>query len=254
MPLSYSVPIDSSVHVLQSRPFTAVKAILQYLFSGTGIFLTPVAEYTYFLKSDRCPPRPLSSTEDDSSRPENLPDLEFAYIGAWGTAEESTPKVSKSLGFNTILVQAVSPKSKGTITLINQDARIPPLVDPNYLGAQEDLETLRKGIEYGLDIGRKMMEKANNNMKTALVPKDSESVDEFIRKYVTGAYHLCSTCRMAKREDNGVVDQSLRVYGVKGLRVADASIFPRLVGVKPQATIVMVGEKCAEIIQAEMRS
>lgn len=231
-----------------------MKSIFQYLFSGTGIFLTPVTEYTYFVRSDRYPPRPLTETETDSSRPENLPDLEFAYIGAWGTAEESIPKVSKSLGFNTILVQVTGPKSKGTITLVNRDARTPPLVDPNYLGAQEDMELLRKGVEYGLDIGRKMMEKTDN-MKPALVPKDSESADEFIRKYITGAYHLCSTCRMAERENNGVVDQSLRVYGIKGLRVADASIFPRLVGVKPQATVVMVGEKCAELIQADqMRS
>ena len=59
---------------------------------------------------------------------------------------------------------------------------------------------------------------------------------------------------MAKREDGGVVDRSLNVYGVQGLRIADASIFPRLIGVKPQATVVMVGEKCAEIIQEEWRS
>jgi choline dehydrogenase len=253
VPLSYSVPIESSLHILQTRPFTAVKSILQYLFFGTGIFLTPVMEYTYFVRSDKYPPHSPSETENDSSQPENLPDLEFAYVGSWGTLEKPIPKVSKSLGFNTILVQATGPQSKGTITLVNRDSRTPPLVDPNYLSAREDLETLRKGVEYGLDIGRKMMEKTDK-MKPALIPKDSESVEEYIRKYVTGSYHLCSTCRMAERESNGVVDQSLRVYGVQGLRVADASIFPRLVGVKPQATVVMVGEKCAELIQAELKS
>jgi choline dehydrogenase len=129
------------------------------------------------------------------------------------------------------------------------------LVDPDYLSEEVDIEILRKGIEYGLAIGEKMMEKLDN-MTPALVPKDSssDSVGRFIRKYVTGAYHLCSTCRMAKREDDGVVDQSLRVYGVHGLRIADASIFPRLIRVKPQATVVMVGEKCAEIILEQMRS
>ena len=139
--------------------------------------------------------------------------------------------------------------------MLDRDARTPPLVDPDYLSAEADLEILRKGVRYGLDIGQKMMEKFDN-MTPALVHENSssESVDEFIRKYVTGAYHLCSTCRMAKREDGGVVDRSLNVYGVQGLRIADASIFPRLIGVKPQATVVMVGEKCAEIIQEERRS
>jgi choline dehydrogenase len=179
--------------------------------------------------------------------------LELAYISSWGTTEEELPKCDKSVGFNTILVQAVNPKSKGTIILVDRDARTPPLVDPNYLSAEADLEILRTGIEHGLNIGQKMMEKLDN-MTPALVPKDSssESVEGFIRKYVTGAYHLCSTCRMAKREDDGVVDQSLRVYGVQGLRIADASIFPRLIRVKPQATVVMVGEKCAEIILEEI--
>ena len=100
-------------------------------------------------------------------------------------------------------------------------------------------------------------------MKEALIPKiqleggskagDNEIVDEFIRDRVSGAYHLSSTCRMAPREDGGVVEQGLKVYGIEGLRVADASVFPRLVGMKPQATIVIVGEKCAEILLQERK-
>jgi choline dehydrogenase len=228
---------------------TLIKSLFQYAFHGMGLLLSPVAEYTYFLRSDRYPPRLLSQLENDSSRPENLPDLEFAWIGAWGTTEEVVPKVDKQYGFNTLLVQAVRPQSKGTIALVNRDSRTPPIVDPNYLGSKTDLETLRKGVEYGLDIGRKMMN-TGYSMTEALVPENTlaETVDDFIRKYITGAYHLSSTCRMSKREEGGVVDQELRVYEVKGLRVADASIFPRLVVVKPQATIVLVAERCAEII------
>jgi choline dehydrogenase len=219
---------------------------MEYLIRGTGLFLSPVAEYTYFLHSNRYPPPSVSGDENDPTIPTNVPDLEFAWIGAWGTTEEPMPKIGK-YGFNTLLVQAVKPKSTGSITLVDRDARTPPLVDPNYLGSDEDLETLRKGIKYGLDIGKKMVA-TGYDLSEALTPKEG-SVDEFIRKVATGAYHLSSTCRMAKREDGGVVDQELKVYGVDGLRVADASIFPELVGVKPQATIVMVGEKCAELME-----
>jgi choline dehydrogenase len=232
-----------------NRPLTAITSFLQYVFRGTGLFLSPVAEYSYFFRSDRFPPRPLSESENDAFRPENLPDLEIANVGAWGTAEEPTPKVQNKYGFNTILVQLTRPQSEGTVTLVDRDARTPAIVDPNYLSSQLDLETIRQGVHYGLEIGQKIMEKSND-IKKALVPENSsqESVDKFIRKHLTGAYHLSSTCRMAKRENDGVVDQFLQVHGIQGLRIADASIFPRLVGVKPQATVVMVAEKCAEII------
>jgi len=249
VPLCYSVPVESSVHVLQSNILTAIKTSLQYLISGTGMFLSPVAEYTYFLRSDRYPPRTVNDSEHDSSLTENLPDLEFGWVGAWGTAEQQQPKMPKSIGFNTLLVQVIQPKSKGTITLVDRDARTHPIVDPNYLSAESDIELFRKGIHYGMDIGQRMMEK-DKKLFVSLVPENSsrDCLDDFIRRYASGAYHLSSTCRMAAKEDHGVVDQHLRVYGVQGLRVADASIFPRLVGVKPQATIVLVAEKCAEMI------
>jgi|SRR5579859_841477 len=249
VPVCYRVPLSSSIHVLQSSPLTAVKSVIQYLLHGTGLFTSPVNELCYFLRSDRYPSAQLSVAENDARRPENLADLEFAWVGAWGTIEQSMPKGEKGYGYNTLLVQVARPVSTGTISLVDRDARTPPLVDPNYLGAEEDLLVLRKGIEYALDIGRKMME-TGYDIKESLTPEDlsSEKVDEFIRRYATGAYHLSSTCRMAPREQGGVVDQKLRVYGVQGLRVADASIFPKLVGVKPQASIVMVGEKCADLI------
>jgi choline dehydrogenase len=229
----------------------ALRAFVEYLLHGTGLFTSPVTEYTYFLHSDRYP-HPKSVAENDARNPDNIADIEFAWIGAWGSAESKPPKLGK-YGYNTILVQAVRPKSTGSITLVNRDARTSPLVDPNYLDSDEDVEMLRKGISYGLDIGKKMMA-SGYDMTEELVPKDEASVDEFIRTVLTGAYHLSSTCRMAKREDGGVVDQQLRVYGVQGLRIADASIFPRLIGVKPQATIVMVGEKCADLILGAQRS
>jgi choline dehydrogenase len=252
VPLSYSVPVEQSIHILQNRPLSGIKAFLQYFIFDKGLFLSPVAEYTSFLRTDRLPPRPLSQEETDPSRPENLPDLELAYIGAWGTAEEPVPTGDKSRGYNTILVQAPNPQSKGTIKLVSRDARSPPAVDPAYLSSQQDLEVLRKGVSYALQIALKMMEKSKA-MKPALVPKSNspEDVDEFIRRYLSGAYHLSSTCLMGPKEEGGVVDQALRVYGAQGLRVADASIFPRMVTVKPQATVVMVGEKCADIILGE---
>ena len=249
MPLCYRVPSTSSITILQTSVFTFIKSLVQYLSRGTGLFLSPVTEYTYFLRSDRYPPGPPSKEEEDSSRPENLPDLEFGWISAWGTTEEAVPEVDKRYGFNTLLVQAPRPESTGRVILRSLDARLPMAVDPNYLSDERDLQILRKGVEFGMDIGEKMIA-IGYGMTKALAPENTQTktIDDFIRKYVTGAYHLSSTCRMCAREEGGVVDQELRVYGIQGLRVADASIFPRIVTVKPQATIVLVAEKCAELI------
>jgi choline dehydrogenase-like flavoprotein len=216
---------------MQKSIWTALEAFVHYVTRGTGLFTSPVTEYTYLHQSD---PATQSS----------LPDLELAWIGAWGTAETDPP--NGDYGYNTILVQLPHPKSTGSIELVDRDARNQPKVDPAYLTAEEDLETLRKGVMHGMEIGKKMIE-SGYSMVEELVPKEDD-VDGFIRRVVSGAYHLSSTCRMARREDGGVVDQLLQVYGVEGLRVADASVFPTLVGVKPQATIVMIGEKCADII------
>src|SRR5947207_14601804 len=109
---------------------------------------------------------------------------------------------------------------------------------------------MRRGVVHGLEVGRKMIA-SGYDIKEELVPKEDE-IDEVIRKVATGAYHLSSTCRMAPQEENGVVNQNLQVYGVKGLRIADASVFRKLVGVKPQATIVMIGEMCADIVLASL--
>jgi len=195
-----------------------------------------VTEYTYLHQSQ---------PESESS----LPDLELAWIGAWGTTETELPKLGR-FGYNTILVQLPHPKSTGSLEIIDRDARKFPNVDPGYLTAEEDLETLRRGVVHGLEVGRKMIA-SGYDIKEELVPKEDE-IDEFIRKVATGAYHLSSTCRMAPQEENGVVNQNLQVYGVKGLRIADASVFRKLVGVKPQATIVMIGEMCADIVLASL--
>lgn len=303
MPLCYKVPISDSIHALQSPPyFFAIKSLIQYLIHGTGIFISPVTEYTYFLHSNRYPPQitlsepaprpsivsaPETSTAEpppnpsrtetsNTPDPSTLADLELAWIGAWGTAEDPVPPLGKQ-GYNTLLVQLPRPESKGTITVTSLDARIPPLVDPNYLAHPRDLETLRRGVIIGMALGRKMMEKypmteilvpqipgtsktvdstkispvgmsGSGDMSPGLDTELEERIDEFVKSKVSGAYHLSSTCRMAPRMHGGVVDQDLKVYGVEGLRVADASVFPRLVGMKPQATIVLVGEKCAELI------
>ena len=74
-------------------------------------------------------------------------------------------------------------------------------------------------------------------------------LEAYIRKNAQTLYHPTCTARMAPLEDGGVVDPRLRVHGIKGLRVADASVFPEIVGAHTMAPTVMVAEKCADLIK-----
>jgi choline dehydrogenase-like flavoprotein len=87
--------------------------------------------------------------------------------------------------------------------------------------------------------------------------EDDIALDKFIRRRNRTAYHYSSTCRMAAKEDasggGGVVDPQLKVFGVEGLRVADASVFPWVLGAHLQAPVVCVAERCAEMVVNEGR-
>lgn len=82
--------------------------------------------------------------------------------------------------------------------------------------------------------------------------EDPDSLDQFIRGHNRTTYHYSSTCRMGSREDapdgGAVVDAQLKVFGINGLRVADSSVFPEILGTHLQAPTVMVAEKCADAI------
>jgi choline dehydrogenase-like flavoprotein len=74
-------------------------------------------------------------------------------------------------------------------------------------------------------------------------------IDEFVRTHGINSQHYLSSCRMLPLERGGVVDHELRVYGVRGLRIADGSVFPGIVASRPQATVVMIAERCAEFLR-----
>jgi len=123
-------------------------------------------------------------------------------------------------------------------------------VDPNHLSAPEDWETYRRGITFAREIGKEMA-RGGYPIEEAMVPKSNarKDLDEYISKTAMGAQHVLSSCRMKPLEEGGVVDPELRVYGIDGLRIADGSIIPGMVASRPQATVVMIAERCADFIR-----
>jgi choline dehydrogenase len=156
-------------------------------------------------------------------------------------------------GFSMIAYQ-LRPESRGRIALKSANPSDPPSVYPNYLTAVRDQET----IVGGLKLCRRIL--ASPPMQPFLeseflpgpaVQSDIELLD-FARRRGGTVFHPTSTCKMGM-DAMAVVDPELRVRGVEGLRVADASIMPTLVSGNTNAATIMIGEKAADLVRAQVR-
>ncbi|MGW2660683.1 GMC family oxidoreductase [Nocardia tengchongensis] len=149
----------------------------------------------------------------------------------------------------TILVTMIYPQSRGTLRLTSADPTAAPAIDPNYLAEQQDIDTLVHGMELTREV---MAAKSITPAVDAEIspgpqyPTRADLAAE-VPNRATTVYHPVGTCRMGV-DDRAVVDPHLRVRGIEGLRVADASIMPSIVGGNTNAATMMIGEHAASII------
>ena len=141
------------------------------------------------------------------------------------------------------------PKSRGRVTLNGPDPRDPPHVDPNLLGDPDDLEPTLHGLELSRRIiaAPAFARYRAVEVQPGPAAQGAEALGEYVRRASYTVHHPVGSCRMG-RDPNAVVDAQLRVHGIAGLRVADASVFPRVVGGNTNAAVVMVAEKAADMM------
>ena len=140
-------------------------------------------------------------------------------------------------------------QSRGSIRLSAPDPLALPAIDPRYLSAPADIETLRRGVELARQIGRQPAFAPYHGQEVWPGPEvdDPEALVAAMRQWGETLYHPAGTCRMGI-DPKAVLDGDLRVNGVEGLRVVDASIMPLLVSGNPNAATVMIAEKAADLL------
>lgn len=144
--------------------------------------------------------------------------------------------------FVPILIQA---RSRGEVRLRSADFQAPPIIDPRYLSDPIDVETYIRGIEICRELAAtKAFAEFNAGEVT---PGAGADVEAYIRRYAETIWHPAGTCRMG-RDPLAVVDPQLRVHGIEGLRIADASVMPEVTSGNTYAPCVMIGEKAADLI------
>lgn len=153
----------------------------------------------------------------------------------------------------TMLPGIVGTKSIGSVKLASADPKTPPIVDPNFLGDQRDVDVIVEGVK----IARKIMNSAafDEYRGDEYLPgpdvQTDEEIEAFVRDYTQTIYHPVGTCKMGN-DPLAVVNDRLQVHGVKGLRVADASIMPTIVNANTNNPSIMIGEKCADMVMNGM--
>lgn len=202
------------------------RQLLRYLFARRGMLSSNLAEAAAFLRSHEAL---------------NAPDLEIMFVPVLFVDEGLRKPTRHGI---TLGVSVVTPESRGHVRLASADPLAPPLIDPAYLSTARDWEAMRRG--YAMAHRLLTAPALARHVHERLCPDapDRSGVDAYIRATTQTFYHPAGTCRMG-RDAMAVVNPDLTVRGLEGLRIADASIMPRLVRGHPHAATVLIGERAA---------
>lgn len=218
-----------------------IREILQWWRDGSGVVATPSAEAGAFLKTDPSLARP---------------DIQLHFV--IGMVDDHMRKLHLGYGYSCHIC-ALRPHSRGEVGLASADPLAAPRIDPKFLSDKRDATTLLNGVKMTRRILDAPALARYRHRELYLSGKEDDAeLMAHIRSRADTIYHPVGTCRMGPcSKGNGargtdamaVVDPQLRVHGMEGLRVVDASVMPTLIGGNTNAPTIMIAEKAAEMIR-----
>ncbi|MFT6776928.1 MAG: choline dehydrogenase [Paraglaciecola sp.] len=213
-----------------------VKAAFNYMFNRQGPFTSNVAEAGGF---------------DKTPSAGDIPNIQYHFLPAILLNHGRSSAFGYGYGVH---VCGLYPKSRGEIKLRSNKPNDPAMIDPHYLEHPEDQKVMIDGIRRARKILAAPSFEKYQSWEIGPGP-DAQSDEEilaFIRKKSETIYHPVGTCKMGDTSDlMTVVDPELKVKGIRGLRVVDASVMPTLVGGNTNAPTIMIAERCADLIKLE---
>jgi choline dehydrogenase len=178
------------------------------------------------------------------------PDLQFHFLPS--VVHDHGRKPADRHAFQ-VHVGPMRATSVGAIALRSADPRQHPLIQPNYLMTEQDRLEMRDAVKLAREIFAQPVfdPYRGEEMAPGRAAQGDADIDAFVRRKADSAYHPSCTCRMGL-DEMAVVDGELRVRGVEGLRVVDASVMPDLVGGNINAAVIMIAERAADLIRGRM--
>lgn len=211
-----------------------LKGIGEWRRARSGMLTTNFAEAGGFIRS---------------AADEPIPDLQLHFVV--GKLVDHGRKTVFGHGYSCH-VCLLRPRSRGSLRLASADPQVAPLIDPAFLQDPDDVRRLVQGFK----LTRELLSQpalARHGGRESAASADARSdaqIEQFIRHHADTIYHPVGTCRMGP-DEGAVVDARLRVHGVSGLRVVDASIMPSVVGGNTNAPSMMIAEKAADMIRED---
>ena len=206
--------------------------VLEWRRARTGVLTTNFGEAGGFIRS----------------RPEEpLPDLQLHFVIA--KLVDHGRKTVFGHGFSCH-VCVLRPRSRGHVRLASPDPLAHPLIDPAFLDDPDDVQRLVRGFRLMRNILRQpaLARHGGSESAASAGAQTDEQIERFVRDHADSIYHPVGSCRMGPGPMD-VVDAQLRVHGMQGLRVVDASVMPRIVSGNTNAPVVMIAEKASQMIR-----
>ncbi|XP_072759106.1 glucose dehydrogenase [FAD, quinone]-like isoform X2 [Anoplolepis gracilipes] len=262
--------VNESVTVVGHRLVFNPVSFVDYLVHGKGPLTIPGgAEGLAFINT--------KANSRNRKRHDDHPDIELGlavsslaadisriYHNFLGLTEEFSKEVYSDydgLDSFTIAPILLRPKSRGRLTLRSTDPSNSPIIDINYYAHEDDVNTMVRGIKMAIEVAStKAFQRYNTTLLSVPFPGckhvafKSDPYWACVARHVsTTLYHYSGTCKMSTRSNSGVVDHRLRVHGISGLRVVDASIMPTLIAGHTTAPVYMIAEKASDMIKEEWK-